>query len=423
MVRYPKLPLPVIPDSRLPNLSSDEVYREVVSWMIYEHYDRPTCDVPAKDLEYVTELARSYLSMNPCQNARDGTRQFYKTLDGLVSGEHDPLPFAYLMHLRRRIECHMCQIQQADLYVLVADLKYEKCAQWNQHAYQQQTLSAEYNGERNRRFEEACRLVKEAGLFHGPYNRGALHLSVALTESQLELDDFKEKVLIMKRVKVNTEKNERESFAKDLYVTQVAMAYLDAHPGRSSLSKNMSLHGSIGHLFAGKFLPSLNPSSRLLEILEYRMEVMWRADECRDLLGLDFMSCADWDEPQWSVATRRLRDKERYSKNWGMLFDVKALSWQPEGVRHFFIKGIQYLSAALEHSQLDLNVIEQRIATLDDEWETHRRKSTVRGESSREVIAISRIPCTSESPSAESHAKVEDTSRRNEPNGVHSTNN
>ncbi|KAI9746835.1 MAG: hypothetical protein M1835_002372, partial [Candelina submexicana] len=129
------------------------------------------------------------------------------------------------------------------------------------------TLSAEHNGERKWRFGEACRLVKEAELFHGPYNRGALHSSAALTESQLELDDFKDKVLIMKRVKVNIEKNERESSAKDLYVTQVAMAYPDAHPGRSSLSKNISLHGSIGKLFAGKFLPSLNPSSRLLEML------------------------------------------------------------------------------------------------------------------------------------------------------------
>ncbi len=151
-------------------------------------------------------------------------------------------------------------------------------------------------------------------------------------------------------------------------VQQLARKYVNSYPGRDSLAKNHRLHGNVNRLIAGEVNPggaeyTYNALHSIFTQLEYRLGVMERATNYRDICGLDFVACNDWSEDEWVLS----KGKETLQKSKmieEMMSEARILRCRSPGAGDPYMKGRRYLAAALTDSGPDRTAVGEKISLL-----------------------------------------------------------
>jgi hypothetical protein len=133
---------------------------------------------------------------------------------------------------------------------------------------------------------------------------------------------------------------------------QQARSYLNSHPGPSNISGYHFLHFQINKLLNGEHLDD-EQLNNLQSILQYRLNMTYLATQCKNVLGLDFVNCEDFDLELWKTSTAQQGTQNK--KSWNEVFDwlTKASIFPPPNritQGYDFTKPKRYLAIAITNN-------------------------------------------------------------------------
>jgi hypothetical protein len=133
---------------------------------------------------------------------------------------------------------------------------------------------------------------------------------------------------------------------------QQAKSYLNSHPGPSNISGYHFLHHQINKLLNSEHLDG-EQLNQLQSILQYRLNMTYLATQCKNVLGLDFANCEEFDLELWKTSTAQHETQNK--KSWDEVFDWLTKAFIFPSPNHItqgydFTKPKRYLAIAITNN-------------------------------------------------------------------------
>ncbi len=135
-------------------------------------------------------------------------------------------------------------------------------------------------------------------------------------------------------------------------LSQQARSYLNSHSDSSNISDYHFLHYQINKLLNDEHLDD-EQLNNLQSILQYRLNMTYLTTQCKNVLGLDFVNCENFDLELWKTSTAQQETQNK--KSWDEVFDLLTkASIFPSSNRitqgYDFTKPKRYLAIAITNN-------------------------------------------------------------------------
>lgn len=144
-------------------------------------------------------------------------------------------------------------------------------------------------------------------------------------------------------------------------IQDLCRTYLSSYTGANNAGGNITTHKVAMELARGENLPAYQ-IDELQTILIFRMNLMKLVAEYKNIIGLEYIDCQEFDYETW------FRDKcasNMRHKNESLVFTTENIFPNPSPTQgHSYVKPYNYLAAAFMHCGLGPKAVQDAIVKI-----------------------------------------------------------
>ena len=152
-------------------------------------------------------------------------------------------------------------------------------------------------------------------------------------------------------------------YQAQLAIQDLCRTYMSSYPGANTAGGNRTTHKHAVQLAQGEKLATYL-IAELQSVLSFRMEVMKLATEYKNILGLNYIDCHEFDYETWFRFKRAPQMQKKYEEYQHLVF-AKEVFPNPSPTQGLsYVKPLDYLAVAFVESGLSSNAVQEAIATI-----------------------------------------------------------